>query len=233
MTIPALIALVSAPFPSCWPNVPPPTICRARPSARSRLRVQPAWAGTRYRIVWDVACLHEGIIQYLPDPFGTSGPTQQAISRETGRLVHRPHHRVHADRRRGLLRYRQRQRVRLPRGVPLPVQGRLGHPHGRAHLLVAEPPCAHRRGATRRRAILTCSSRRPQKRRAPCARWSRWPVSSWARRAARSWNGSRDTTPVPGANAQLRRFCADLGRLLVASRPAESYDEGPGAPTSR
>ena len=36
-----------------------------------------------------------------------------------------------------------------------------------------------------------------------------------------------DTTPVPGANAQLRRFCADLGRLLVASRPAESYDEGP------
>ena len=38
------------------------------------------------------------------------------------------------------------------------------------------------------------------------------------------------TTPVPGANAQLRRFCADLGRLLVASRPAESYDEGPGHP---
>ena len=28
------------------------------------------------------------------------------------------------------------------------------------------------------------------------------------------------TTPVPGANVQLRRFCADLGRLLVASRPA-------------
>ena len=26
------------------------------------------------------------------------------------------------------------------------------------------------------------------------------------------------TTPVPGANAQLRRFCADLGRLLVAAR---------------
>ena len=42
-----------------------------------------------------------------------------------------------------------------------------------------------------------------------------------------------DTTPVPGANAQLRRFCADLGRLLVASRPAEGYDEGPGAPKSR
>ena len=41
------------------------------------------------------------------------------------------------------------------------------------------------------------------------------------------------TTPVPRANAQLRRFCADLGRLLVASRPAESYDEGPGAPKSR
>ena len=36
------------------------------------------------------------------------------------------------------------------------------------------------------------------------------------------------TTPVPGANAQLRRFCADLGRLLVASRPAEGYAEGPG-----
>ena len=34
----------------------------------------------------------------------------------------------------------------------------------------------------------------------------------------------------PGANAQLRRFCADLGRLLVASRPVEGYDEGPGAP---
>ena len=42
-----------------------------------------------------------------------------------------------------------------------------------------------------------------------------------------------DTTPVPRANAQLRRFCADLGRLLVASRPAEGYDEGPGAPKSR
>ena len=28
-------------------------------------------------------------------------------------------------------------------------------------------------------------------------------------------------------------FCADLGRLLVASRPAEGYDEGPGAPKSR
>ena len=42
-----------------------------------------------------------------------------------------------------------------------------------------------------------------------------------------------DTTPVLGANAQLRRFCADLGRLLVASRPAEGYDEGPGAPKSR
>ena len=41
-----------------------------------------------------------------------------------------------------------------------------------------------------------------------------------------------DTTPVPGANAQLRCFCADLGRLLVASRPAEGYDEGPGAPNS-
>ena len=35
------------------------------------------------------------------------------------------------------------------------------------------------------------------------------------------------TTPVP-APTQLRRFCADLGRLLVASRPAEGYDEGPG-----
>ena len=42
-----------------------------------------------------------------------------------------------------------------------------------------------------------------------------------------------DTTPVPRANAQLRRFYADVGRLLVASRPAESYDEGPGAPKSR
>ena len=41
-----------------------------------------------------------------------------------------------------------------------------------------------------------------------------------------------DTTPVPRANAQLRRFCADLGRLLVASRPAEGYDEGLGAPKS-
>ena len=41
-----------------------------------------------------------------------------------------------------------------------------------------------------------------------------------------------DTTPVPGANVQLRRCCADLGRLLVASRPAEGYDEGPGAPNS-
>ena len=40
-------------------------------------------AGTRYRIVWNVACLHEGIIQYLADPFGTPGPLQQAISRET------------------------------------------------------------------------------------------------------------------------------------------------------
>ena len=59
-----------------------------------------------------------------------------------------------------------------------------------------------------------------------------------ARRAARP--ASRSTRPPPstrsaclGANAQLRRFCADLGRLLVASRPAEGYDEGPGAPKSR
>ena len=40
-------------------------------------------AGTRYRIVWDVACLHEGIIRYIADPFGTSDALQQAISRET------------------------------------------------------------------------------------------------------------------------------------------------------
>ena len=47
--------------------------------------------------------------------------------------------------------------------------------------------------------------------------------------------GTGHVTPhrSPGANAQLRRFCADLGRLLVASRPAEGYDEGPGAPKSR
>ena len=31
-----------------------------------------------------------------------------------------------------------------------------------------------------------------------------------------------DTTPVPGANAQLRRFCADLGRLLSGgAHPSE------------
>ena len=47
------------------------------------IRVAGLVAGTRYRIVWDVACLHEGIIQYLADPFGTSDPLQQAISRET------------------------------------------------------------------------------------------------------------------------------------------------------
>ena len=35
------------------------------------------------------------------------------------------------------------------------------------------------------------------------------------------------TTPVPRANAQLRRFCADLGRLLVASRPDRSADDRP------
>ena len=42
-----------------------------------------------------------------------------------------------------------------------------------------------------------------------------------------------DTTPVPRANAQLRRFCADLGRLLAASRHAEGHEEGPAAPKSR
>ena len=41
------------------------------------------------------------------------------------------------------------------------------------------------------------------------------------------------TTPVPRANAQLRRFCADLGRLLVASRPAELRRGSPRAPKSR
>ena len=46
------------------------------------VRVADLVAGTRYRIVWDVACLHEGIIRYLSDPFG-SGELQQAISRET------------------------------------------------------------------------------------------------------------------------------------------------------
>ena len=40
-------------------------------------------AGTRYRIVWDVACLHEGIIRYIDDPFDSSDALQQAISRET------------------------------------------------------------------------------------------------------------------------------------------------------
>ena len=40
-------------------------------------------AGTRYRIVWDVACLHEGMIRYIADPFGSSDALQQAISRET------------------------------------------------------------------------------------------------------------------------------------------------------
>ena len=45
------------------------------------VRVRGLQANTRYRIVWDVACLHEGIIRYLVDDFGTSDPIQQAISR--------------------------------------------------------------------------------------------------------------------------------------------------------
>ena len=41
-------------------------------------------ANTRYRFVWDVACLHEGIIQYLANPFSPdANALQQAISRET------------------------------------------------------------------------------------------------------------------------------------------------------
>ena len=41
-------------------------------------------ANTRYRIVWDVACLHEGIIRYLADAFSPDADAfQQAISRET------------------------------------------------------------------------------------------------------------------------------------------------------
>ena len=48
------------------------------------IRVAALQANTRYRIVWDVACLHEGIIQYLANPFlGSAGALQQAISRET------------------------------------------------------------------------------------------------------------------------------------------------------
>ena len=47
------------------------------------VRVSALQANTRYRIVWDVACLHEGIIRYHADPFGTSNELQQAISRET------------------------------------------------------------------------------------------------------------------------------------------------------
>ena len=39
-------------------------------------------ANTRYRIVWDVACLHEGIIEYITDAF-SSEQFRQAISRET------------------------------------------------------------------------------------------------------------------------------------------------------
>ena len=36
-------------------------------------------------IVWDVACLHEGIIRYLPNPLlgSAADAIQQAISRET------------------------------------------------------------------------------------------------------------------------------------------------------
>ena len=41
-------------------------------------------ANTRYRIVWDVACLQEGIIRYITNPFqDDSDALQQAISRET------------------------------------------------------------------------------------------------------------------------------------------------------
>ena len=100
-------------------------------------------SGVTYRIVWDVVCLHEGIIEYITDPF-SSEQFRQAISRETDgwctdlTVEFTPtaggDYYIHVSARGS----------RLPREVPLPVQGCLGHPHGRAHLLVAEPPCARR-----------------------------------------------------------------------------------------
>ena len=48
------------------------------------IRVAALQANTRYRYVWDVACLHEGIIEYLANPFDVAANAlQQAISRET------------------------------------------------------------------------------------------------------------------------------------------------------
>ena len=48
------------------------------------IKVTALQANTRYRIVWDVACLHEGIIEYLPNPFGSNANAlRQTISRET------------------------------------------------------------------------------------------------------------------------------------------------------
>ena len=41
-------------------------------------------ANTRYRFVWDVACLHEDIIEYLPNAFSDDADAlRQTISRET------------------------------------------------------------------------------------------------------------------------------------------------------
>ena len=40
-------------------------------------------ANTRYRIVWDVACLHEGIIRYIIDATSIPWVPRQTISRET------------------------------------------------------------------------------------------------------------------------------------------------------
>ena len=51
-------------------------------------------AGTRYRFVWDVACLHEGIIFGIFSSFGAHTEPSGNFARN-GRLVHRPHHRIH------------------------------------------------------------------------------------------------------------------------------------------
>ena len=72
-------------------------------------------ANTRYRIVWDVACLHEGIIEYLADPFhGDSDALQQAISRETDGWCTDLTIEFTTTVSGGQRLLRQRQRVRLP-----------------------------------------------------------------------------------------------------------------------
>ena len=101
-------------------------------------------ANTRYRIVWDVACLHEGIIRYIIDATSIPWVPRQTISRETDGWCTDLTYEFTPPLGGDYFIIASARGSDFPERVPLPVPGRLGHPHGRAHLLVAEPPCARR-----------------------------------------------------------------------------------------